>query len=483
MPRRVRHLPHGGEAVAACAVLVLLAHLVLAQLTFVLTVAFAVITRLSRWRLRWLTVPAGIGLFVTLAVGPAHAAAGFAAWPAHVLGYLGNGHLIDRLRHPLAVFAGAGNWLSWQFPIALTTGAAEAAVIGWLDRLRTDERTVPPPRPGAIAAIRGALAARMIAAGSVVTRDGCALGIVAATGTIAELPWSQIAGGALVVGASAREATVTSLQVVHAALRRRKPLLVIDSGSGSGSDAEAAIAHVIQAACLATGTRLRMTDIDLGMVVGERTAALIAAGSPERAVRACGDIAALAADLRRIGVDGDGLVWITGAERLPAPSIATLVHAAGGAGLAVLITTASPTAAMELAGHVAALLIHRIADPALAASLAARTGTRLRPGTPSADAPMVASGMGDAIPAAGLVPCPAVPVRTLLSLRPGEFVLAVNAPAGRPATFGRLVPARLPPAAAGTDGAADPPGSAAPGGPGPRGPGRHAWAAGSGGRP
>src|SRR5450756_2400847 len=455
MQWRVRHLipaglPHGGEVVAACAVVALLAHLMFAQLTFVLAVAFAVITRLSRWRLWWLIVPAATGLIVTLAVGPAHAAAGFAAWPAHILGYLGNGHLIDRLRHPLAAFAGAGNWLSGQLPIALITGSAEALVIGWLDWLRTGGRTAPPPRPGVIAAVRGALAARLIAAGSVVTRDGCALGVAAVTGGIAELTWSQIAGGALVVGASAQEVTVTSLQVVHAALRRRKPLVVIGAG------ADDAIARAVEAACLATGTRLRVTEIDLGLVIGERTAALITAASAERAAGACGDITALAADLRRIGVDGDGLVWISCADRLPAPSVATLIRAGGGAGLAVLITTASPAAAMELAGLVAALLIHRIDDPSLAAGLAVRTGTRPRPATPSAsasaDAPMVVSGMSNAMPAGELAPstalsaCPAVPARTLLSLGPAEFVLAVNAPGGRLATFGRLVPARLPPA-------------------------------------
>jgi len=46
MPRRARHLiptqlPRRGEVVAAFAVLVLLAHLLFAQLTFVLTVVFA----------------------------------------------------------------------------------------------------------------------------------------------------------------------------------------------------------------------------------------------------------------------------------------------------------------------------------------------------------------------------------------------------------------------------------------------------------
>ena len=45
--------------------------------------------------------------------------------------------------------------------------------------------------------------------------------------------------------------TVTGLQVVHAALRRRKPLIVVDVS------ADTAIARAVAAACAATGTPLR----------------------------------------------------------------------------------------------------------------------------------------------------------------------------------------------------------------------------------
>jgi hypothetical protein len=48
-----------------------------------------------------------------------------------------------------------------------------------------------------------------------------------------------------------------------------------------------------------------------------------------------------------------------------------------------------------------------------------------------------------ALPAA-LVPVPAVPARTLLSLGPGEFVLAVHSPRYRLVKLARAVPARLP---------------------------------------
>ena len=69
---------------------------------------FTLIGSASRWRLWWLTGPAAAGLAWTLAVGPAQAAAGFAAGSAHVLDYLGHGQLAERLSHPLAAFAGAG---------------------------------------------------------------------------------------------------------------------------------------------------------------------------------------------------------------------------------------------------------------------------------------------------------------------------------------------------------------------------------------
>src|SRR5260370_10748762 len=71
MPRRARHLiptplPHRGEVVAAFAVLVLVAHLLLAQLTFVLAVVFAVGSKITRLRVWWLAVPAAAGPGLTL---------------------------------------------------------------------------------------------------------------------------------------------------------------------------------------------------------------------------------------------------------------------------------------------------------------------------------------------------------------------------------------------------------------------------------
>jgi len=74
---------------------------------------------------------------------------------------------------------------------------------------------------------------------------------------------------------------------------------------------------------------------------------------------------------------------------------------------------------------VKARLILRVADPSLAAILAA-----------AADGQPVVGGQ----PA----PRPAISASALLSLRPGEFVLTVSEPTRRLVALGRLVPARLP---------------------------------------
>jgi hypothetical protein len=185
MPRRARQLiptglPRRGEVVAVCAVAILAAHLLLAQLTLVLAVVFVVVSKISQWRRWWLLTPVAAGLVWTLAIGPDRALAGFAAGPSDILWHLGGGHPAGEAAHPLTGFSGVQRWLPRQFPIALICGAVEAALVGWLDWLHTDEWAVQPPRPGLIALVRRALGVSAIRAGTVVTRDGCALGVVPA---------------------------------------------------------------------------------------------------------------------------------------------------------------------------------------------------------------------------------------------------------------------------------------------------------------
>ena len=115
MPRRARYLvprglPRRGEILAACLVLAVLAHVLFGQLTIVLALVFSLITRVTRWRLSWLLVPAAIALAWTAALGARAAAAGFAGGPAKVAGYLGaRGHQVDHVLHFTRAFSGMGS--------------------------------------------------------------------------------------------------------------------------------------------------------------------------------------------------------------------------------------------------------------------------------------------------------------------------------------------------------------------------------------
>jgi hypothetical protein len=223
--------------------------------------------------------------------------------------------------------------------------------------------------------------------------------------------------------------------------------------------------------------------IDLARVVRDRAAVLFRLDSAGLASLVAADLCALGADLRRIEVDGDGVVLLCGCEKLPAGTFARLVASGASAGLPVLATTTSVAAAAELAGSAGAVVIHRIADADATSSgqLAAHTGTRMVPAevlaassvpaslaaavgwtsgpragtgaTPASVVPVGAGGMGAGPEGVGagparaaleLVPQPAVPVQALRSLRAAQFVLAVSSPRRRLVELGRTVPGRLP---------------------------------------
>jgi hypothetical protein len=258
MPRRARYLvpkglPRRGEILGACVVAAVLAHVLFAQLTLVLAVVFALTTRATRWRLSWLLVPVVVGLGWTLAVGPRAAAAGFTAGPAQVAGYLGaSGHQLDHVLHFTGAFTGMRSWLPRQLPLALLTGAAEAAIIGWLIWLHTDEVNMPQARPGLLVAARRAAIRRAIRAGGVVTRDGSCLGVAAESGARVTLPWSETTGGVSVCGSAEQDVLGVSFQLVHAAVRRRKPVFVVDL------TADPALPGRLAAVCAAAGVPLRV---------------------------------------------------------------------------------------------------------------------------------------------------------------------------------------------------------------------------------
>ncbi len=599
MPRRARYLiptglPRRDEILAACVVLAVLAHVLFAQLTIILAAVFYLITKMTRWRLSWLAVPAAAGLAWTLAVGPRAAAAGFVAGPAQIADYLGaSGHQADHLLHFTAGFTGIGSWLPRQLPLAIVAGAAEAALVGWLSWLHTDEWNLPPARPGLFVAARRAATVRAIRAGGVVTRDGGCLGVTPGSGTRVTLSWAEAAGGISVCGSAAEDVLTTGFQLIHAAVRRRKPVLAVDHTSDPGLTGRlaavcaAAGAPLLvfgadqgartgaadpwaQVACyepfrhgdpgrraamvtamlswdgpgrqyrrscvayledvfelldaapgdprvpvlddvihllnplamrarmeyvpavyprrdvLAERARVSMSlisaepattaelgrqlrelraspfgrwlrpsaggpsaDIDLGRAIAERAVVLFRLGGPDppgpsapaessamltRLV--CQDLLAAGAALSGIGVDGDGIVWLSECGALPRHAVTDMIAGGPGTGLPVLAATTSAPVAADLADLVNVVVAYRMDDAAVARRLSEVTGTAALagPGRP-AEPDVSASPGAKAGPAAGAV--------DLSALRPGEFHLAVKNPQ-RLVPRGLLVRARVP---------------------------------------
>ena len=567
MPRRARYLvprglPRRDEVLAVCVVAAVLAHVLFAQLTILLAAAFYLITRVTRWRLSWLTIPAAAGLAWIAAAGPRAAAAGFTAGPARITDYLGaSGHQADPLLHFTTAFTGMGTWLPRQFPLALVAGAAEAALAGWLTWLHTDERDLQPARPGLIVAARRAAAVRAVRAGGVVTRDGGCLGVAAGSGARVTLSWAEAAGGISVCGSSGPDVLTTGFQLVHAAVRRRKPVLAVDHTGDPGLTGKLAAVCAaagapllvfgedgagVRAACyepfrhgapgrraalitamlswdgpgrqhrrscvsyledvfelldaapgdprvpvlddvihllnpvamrarmeyvpavyprrevLAERTRVstslvtaepatiaevgrqlrelrsspfgrwlcpspggQAADIDLGRAVTERAVVLFRLGGPRPAESCamltrlvCQDLLAAGAALDGIGVDGDGIVWLTECAALPRPPVTEMFARGGNTGLPVLAATTSAQVAADLADLANVVVTLPTKDAAVAQDPAAdeERGTAVS-GLPSA-------------------------------LRDGEFLLTVKDPP-RLVPRGLLVRARVPAARGG----------------------------------
>jgi hypothetical protein len=624
VPRPGRYLipgdtPRRAELIAACGVLVVLFHLLFAQLTLVLAIVFNLAAKSSRWRPQWLAAPAVAGLLWVLAIGPAAAASGFGAGPAKVTAYLGGiGQHPGRLIHITAAYAGIGHWLPRQFPLALILAAAEAGVAAWLRWLHTDEWNLPGYRPGLLTFVRRAYLTRFLTSGGVLTRDGACLGLDEVTGHRSALSWAEIAGGVLVTGSPGSGTTTTAFQLAHAALRLRKPVIVVDIDGSPG------LAESLTAACAATRTPLQvfaadgasgyydplrggeparrtslvmgmidwegtadaarrgcaayLTDLfavadaapgdprtpmldeivhllnpaalrarmehvpayhprrtalaervrvsaalldadprstaaltaqlgelrgspigrwltpgpgprtDLGRVVRERGVVLFSldrAAHGRAAATAAGliacDVLAVGAELRRIGVPGDGLVWFDQCSALAPATLTALVTRGAGSGLAAVLTTSVPDAAPSLADQVNVLVLHRLTDPAVAERFAGYTGEKLAPvGGGDLGAATGAQARARSAPAAvpppepgqlsqlgpyGLVRRPMVAAQALSRLGNGEHVLIVTSPRRRLVTLGLTVPARIlrhpvappgprPPVSAGVDPAA-----------------------------
>jgi hypothetical protein len=611
MPRPGRYLipgdtPRRGELIAACAVLAVLAHLLFAQLTLILAIVFILTTRLTRWRPQWLAVPAGAGIVWALAAGPASAAAGFADGPGKIAAYLGGiSQHPGRLAHLGAAYAGLGSWLPRQFPLALIAAAAEAAFAAWLSWLHTDEWKLPGYRPGLLTFARRVYLTRFISSGGVVTRDGACLGLDAATGWRSAVSWAESAGGVLCAGSPGSGTTTTSFQLVHAAVRRRKPVIAVDLDGGprlaesfaavcaatrtplylfpaegggyydplrTGEPArrtslvmgmvdwegtadqyrrscaayltdlfavaDAApgdprtpmldeVVHLLSPAALrarmehvpgyhprrlALGERVKVSAtlleadprtsatlaeqlnelrasplgrwlapapgarVDLGRVVRDRAVVLFSIEGPAHGRAAvtmaslvARDVLAVCAELRRIGVPGDGLVWFDQCGALAPATLAELVTRGAPAGLPAVLTTTAPGAAPALADQVNVLVLHRLTDPAAAERFAGLTGEKFAPpgggdlaaaagsqvrskaaagigaqGPPGTAGQPDAAGPLSQLGPFGLVRKPLVAAQSLSRLGDGEHVLVVRRPQRRLVTLGLTVRARIP---------------------------------------
>ncbi len=255
MPRRARYLvprglPRRDEILAVCVVLAVLVHLLFAQLTIILAAVFYLVTKLTRWRLSWLVIPAAAGLAWT-ATGAGAAVAGYTAGAARIASYLGErGHQAGHLLHFTGAYAGIGTWLPRQLPLALVAGAVEAALAGWLNWLHTDEQDLRPVRPGLIVAARRAATIHAIRSGRVVARDGGCLGVTAGSGTPITLSWAEASGSVAVCGAVAADVLTTGFQLVYAAVRQRKPVFAVDHTG------DPALAGQLAAVCAAAGATL-----------------------------------------------------------------------------------------------------------------------------------------------------------------------------------------------------------------------------------
>jgi hypothetical protein len=222
-PAGLTRLPGPGRSLqlaAALWVVTVAVHLLLAQVTLIILLLALLIARLARWHPLWLAAPAALGITWSAAIGPGRALAGFTAGPRQVLALAAGG----RLSGIAGLLAGAPHWLPRQLPVALAAAAGEAAIAD-LARRRGLPREY---RPGLLVALRGRATSRALAAGTVVTRAGCAIGLDSVTGRRAEIPWAQAADGMLAVSTDAQAAARLSFPLARAAVRRRMTVIVID---------------------------------------------------------------------------------------------------------------------------------------------------------------------------------------------------------------------------------------------------------------
>jgi hypothetical protein len=301
LPRRARYLipagtPRRAEILASLTLLVLLAGALFAQVTLVLAVVFLAFDRLSRLRPSWLLTPAACGLAWLLAAGLGRTLAGFWAVPGRVAGLLATAAAHPATLPALSgIPAVIGRAAAAQFPAALILAAAICAAGCWARWLHTDEWDLPGYRTGLASRCRRWWTAAFLRAGGVLTPDGVCLGAELGTGRRAAVSWREAAGGVLVTGAAPAAVSAAGLQLAHAAIRLRKPVLVVDlAGDRHLPESLAAVCAAAGAPLLrfgyaSTGGYEPFRDTEPACAAGLVMGILDAGVLPEAARAACRD--------------------------------------------------------------------------------------------------------------------------------------------------------------------------------------------------
>jgi len=338
------------ELAAGLASAAVAAQLVLAPLTLLIAAAFTLGGRISRWRPAWLLLPAMAGACWLAAVTiPVSMAALEAGSRRLVAAELVTALHRARLLQPAArvgALTGAGWWLPREAPLALLAGTAEAAIMLWLGW----RRSAPNWRPGAIALVRRRAAIAALAASRTVTANGCAIGVDLSSGRLAGFSWAEAQHGILLTGPDESPLGELGLAVACAAMRLRKAVIVIDSPGGGPAGQIARLARHLGVRVTKIGALDGDVAERLGRAIrGRRVVIVAAAGQPEPARQAAGDLAGVLAGLRDLGLRGDCLAWLSGCERVDLQSVTGLLELGPATGTLILLSTTSATYAASVA--------------------------------------------------------------------------------------------------------------------------------------
>lgn len=213
------------DLTAGVAVVAFLTQLVFAQVTLALVICLVIVSRVSRWRLLWLVLPATAGAVWLLAIGVRPAAAGYLAVSSRLLGIVARhdtlGAKAAGLRGLLAEWR---RWLPGQVPLALVVATAQAAFLS-LPGKTTPKR---PYRRGALVAARSCYLSVTLRRGELATYDGGCLGIIPTTGRRAAISWPEAEAGVLCAGQDAATVSATGRDLALAAIQHRKAVVIID---------------------------------------------------------------------------------------------------------------------------------------------------------------------------------------------------------------------------------------------------------------